>query len=115
MTLRLKDNIIIVYLKDDRIGGVVTLSHQKKILISLPDTLLTEVDNLAVAQNTSRSQFIREAMSQYVDNKRYARCADALKKGYEEMADINLEIAEFALEADNIQQQSYEEKLAECE
>ena len=115
LTLGLKENIIIIYQKDEQIGGMVILSHQKKILISLPDTLLSEVDSLAIAQNSSRSEFIREAMRRYVDNKRYALCADALKKGYEEMADINIELAELCLEQDNIQQQSYEEKLAECE
>jgi len=91
------------------------LSRQKKILISLPDTLLSEVDNLATAQKINRSEFIREAMKLYIHERKKADIASSLKKGYEEMAMINLEIAEFCLEADNIQQQSYEEKLAECE
>jgi len=94
---------------------MVVLSHQKKILISLPDTLLTEVDNLATAQKINRSEFIREAMKRYVADQRRASLTASLKKGYEMMSDINLEIAEFSLKADNIQQQSYEEKLAECE
>lgn len=97
------------------IGGMIVLSHQKKILISLPDTLLTEVDTLATAQKINRSELIREAMKQYVADQRRASLAASLKKGYEQMADINLEIAELYLTADNIQQQSYEEKLAECE
>lgn len=91
------------------------MSHQKKILISLPDALLTEVDSLATAQKINRSEFVREAMRRYVDEQKSASLNQALRKGYEQMADINLEIAEFCLEADNIQQQSYEEKLAECE
>jgi len=91
------------------------LSHHKKILISLPDTLLSEVDNLATSQKINRSEFIREAMKRYVAEQRRASLAASLKKGYEEMSDINIEIAELCVEADNIQQQSYEEKLAECE
>jgi len=91
------------------------LSRQKKILISLPDALLNEVDNLATAQKINRSEFIREAMKLYIREKKKADIASSLKKGYEEMAMVNLEIAEFCLEADNIQQQTYEEKLAECE
>jgi CopG family transcriptional regulator/antitoxin EndoAI len=94
---------------------MIVLSHQKKILISLPDALLTEVDSLATAQKINRSEFVREAMRRYVDEQKSASLNQALRKGYEQMADINLEIAEFCLEADNIQQQSYEEKLAECE
>ena len=94
---------------------MIALSHQKKILISLPDALLTEVDTLATAQKINRSEFVREAMRHYVDKQKTASLNEALKKGYEQMADINIEIAELCLSADNIQQQSYEEKLAECE
>lgn len=91
------------------------MSRQKKILISLPDALLTEVDNLATAQKVNRSEFIREAMKLYIRERKKADITLKLKKGYEEMAKINLELAEYCLDADNIQQQSYEEKLAECE
>ena len=91
------------------------MARQKKILISLPDSLLDEADSLASAQNINRSEFIREAMRLYIREKKKADIVSKLKKGYEEMTDINLEIAEFCIEADNIQQQSYEEKLAECE
>ena len=91
------------------------MSRHKKILITMPDALLDEVDNLATEQNLNRSEFIREAMKLYIREKKKADIASKLKKGYEEMSKLNLEIAEFCLEADNIQQQSYEEKLAECE
>lgn len=94
---------------------MIILSRQKKILISLPDALLTEVDNLATAQKVNRSEFIREAMKLYIHERKKAEISSKLRKGYEEMAKINIEIAELCLEADNIQQQSYEEKLAECE
>ena len=94
---------------------MIILSRQKKILISLPEALLSEVDNLATAQNINRSEFIREAMRLYIHEKKRADLNDRLKKGYEEMSEINLEIAEFCISADTIQQQVYEEKLAECE
>lgn len=94
---------------------MIILSRQKKILISLPDTLLTEVDNLATAQKINRSEFIREAMRLYIHERKKADLTEKLRKGYEEMSEINLEIAEYCLKADSIQQQSYEEKLAECE
>ncbi len=91
------------------------MSHSKKILISLPDTLLNEVDSLATAQKINRSALIREAAKNYVAQQKKTSFTEKLKKGYESMAEINIEIAELCLEADNIQQQSYEEKLAECE
>ena len=58
---------------------------------------------------------ILQWMKLYIHEKKKADISSRLKKGYEEMAKINLEFAEFCLDADNIQQQSYEEKLAECE
>lgn len=91
------------------------MSRLKKILISLPDTLLDEVDNLATQQDINRSEFIREAMKLYIKEKKKSELNSRMKKGYEEMGDINLEISEYCLRADSIQQQSYEEKLAECE
>lgn len=91
------------------------MSRQKKILISLPDTLLTDVDNLATSRKIDRSELIREATKSYMDKQKRASTEKSLKEGYIAMGDINIEIAELSLEADNIQQQSYEEKLAECE
>ena len=96
-------------------GGMIVLSQCKKILISLPDSLLSEVDTLANLQKLNRSELIREAAKAYVAQQRNASYKEKLKEGYKGMAEINIEIAEFCLEADNIQQQSYEEKLAECE
>lgn len=91
------------------------MSRHKKILITMPDALLDEVDNLATEQNLNRSEFIREAMRSYITQKKNAMLEKQLKNGYLQMADTNLEIAEYCLRADNATQQSYEEKLAECE
>lgn len=94
---------------------MIDLSHQKKILISLPDTLLNEVDNLATEQKINRSEFIREAMRRYISERKKNELAEIMKKGYEDMSVINLEYADYCLAADSKQQQDYEEKLAECE
>ncbi len=94
---------------------MIILSRQKKILVSLPDTLLTEVDNLATEQKLNRSEFIRNAMKQYIIQNKKARLTEQLKKGYEDMSQINLEISEYCLSADGQALQIYEQKLAECE
>lgn len=91
------------------------MSRQRKILISVPDSLLTEVDDFANSQNINRSEFIREAMRLYIKERKKAELRAVMKKGYEEMAEINLEIAELCTQADEIQQQVYEAKLSECD
>ncbi|MEG3071564.1 MAG: ribbon-helix-helix protein, CopG family [Candidatus Syntrophopropionicum ammoniitolerans] len=67
------------------------MSGNKRIMISLPDSLLAEVDGIAAADQLNRSEFIRKAMSYYVTEcKRPLR--EQMKKGYLEMAKINLDL-----------------------
>lgn len=91
------------------------MSRQRKILISVPDSLLTEVDDFASSQNINRSEFIRDAMRLYIRERKKSEISARLKKGYEEMAEINLELAEYSISADNEQYRSYEAKLLECD
>ena len=91
------------------------MARQRKILVSLPDSLLNEMDSIAYSQNLSRSEFVREAMKLYISEKKKSDIVRRLKKGYEEMAELNLEISNLCLETDNRQLRLYEERLAECE
>lgn len=91
------------------------MAQIKKILISLPDNLLKEVDSIVAIEKTNRSQFVREAMKFYIREKRRIEMRDWMKKGYKQMAEINSKLAEMCFEADNDQQQKYEEGLRELE
>ena len=53
-------------------------------------------------------------MSQIKKNSRN-KIIEQLEKGYKAMADINLEIAQMCLEADNESLSLCEEKLTECD
>ncbi len=91
------------------------MSELKKILISLPDNLLKEVDSIASVEKINRSEFVRAAMKFYIREKRKIEMRDRMKKGYKDMAEINARLAEMCFEADNEQQQIYEERLKELE
>jgi CopG family transcriptional regulator/antitoxin EndoAI len=95
-------------------GGVV-LAELRKILISLPDNLLKEVDSIVSVEKTNRSEFVRKAMKLYIREKRRIEMVDRMKKGYQEMAEINMKLSEMCFEADNDQQQKYEERLGELD
>lgn len=95
--------------------GVLFLAQLKKILISLPDNLLKEVDSIVAMERINRSEFVREAMKLYIREKRRIEMRDKMKKGYQQMAEINEKLAEIWFEADNDQQQKYEEGLRELE
>jgi CopG family transcriptional regulator/antitoxin EndoAI len=91
------------------------LAELRKILISLPDNLLKEVDDIVSVEKINRSEFVREAMKLYIREIRRIEMRDTMKKGYQEMAEINIKLAEMCVEADNDQQQKYEERLGELE
>lgn len=91
------------------------MAENKKILICLPDNLLKEVDNIVSAEKINRSKLVREAMRLYIRERRKLETRDWMKKGYEDMAEINSRLAEMCIEADNDQQHHYEEKLGEME
>lgn len=69
------------------------MSQLKKVLFKL--TLVNSGRNNA---------FVKKAVKEY-----------KLKKGYNEMAFINLSLAEMSLESDNESLSKCEEKLTECE
>ncbi|NLY54579.1 MAG: ribbon-helix-helix protein, CopG family [Firmicutes bacterium] len=70
-------------------------------MISLPDSLLAEVDGLVAEENRNRSELIREAMHMYLQEVKRRRIREQLKQGYLEMARTNLALAEEAFVAEN--------------
>lgn len=91
------------------------MAEVKKILISVPEALLQEVDAQVSCEQVSRSRLIQRAVRFYLSEQKKARQLQQMKTGYREMADINLELAEICFLADCQQAESYEEKLAECD
>ncbi|HZJ76855.1 MAG TPA: ribbon-helix-helix protein, CopG family [Oscillospiraceae bacterium] len=91
------------------------MSDSKRIMISLPDSLLKEVDNIVSMEKINRSQFIREAMKLYIREKNKMELSEQMKKGYQEMGEINLALAELGLSLDMSSLETYEAQMAECE
>ncbi len=91
------------------------MSQLKKVLITVPDALLEQVDSAAKGENLNRSELVREAMKMYLREKKKQSIKEQMKNGYQEMADINLSIAKMCFEAEEQTLSAYEEKLAECE
>jgi CopG family transcriptional regulator/antitoxin EndoAI len=75
------------------LGGGTTVSQVKRVMISLPDALLEEVDGIAAAEQLNRSEFIREAMKLYIAERKRRKLREEMKRGYIEMAKINLALA----------------------
>lgn len=95
--------------------GWLDLGTLKRVMISLPNSLLQEVDGIVEKENGNRSQFIREAMKLYIAERQKAEIREQMKQGYMEMGQINLELANSDLSVDLGTMLLYEENLAECE
>lgn len=76
------------------------MAELKRIMISIPNSLLQEVDGFIAMEKLSRSQFVREAMRLYIEERKRKAVRDLMRKGYQEMAAINLTLAEEGLSAD---------------
>ncbi|SEO88987.1 MULTISPECIES: CopG family ribbon-helix-helix protein [Propionispora] len=73
------------------------MAELKRIMISIPNSLLQEVDGIIAMEKLSRSQFVREAMKRYIEDRKKQAIRDMMRKGYQEMAVINLSLAEEGL------------------
>jgi len=77
------------------------LKLTKRIMISLPQNLLREVDGVVELERKTRSEFIREAMKLYLQEREKKQIRERLQEGYMEMARLNLYLANEALNAEN--------------
>lgn len=92
------------------------MAVNKKIVVSLPETLLEEFDKIVDCKdNKNRSKFIREAVILYIRERKKDFMKELMKKGYQEMADINVEMAEYGLCCDSNELAKYEAVLAESD
>ncbi len=91
------------------------MAESKRIIISLPNSLLEEVDDIIGIERRNRSEFIREAMKLYIRERRKMQIKEHMKKGYREMGAINLALSEMGLDIDFGVLKNYEARLAECE
>ena len=88
------------------------MAQVKRVMITMPDSLLEEVDGLARQENQNRSEFIREVMRHYIAERRRMELRERLKEGYRTMAQLNRELAEEGSSASEQAFALYEEVLA---
>jgi len=91
------------------------MAESKRIIVSLPNSLLQEVDRIAQIEKRNRSEFIREAMKLYISERRKTQIREAMKNGYKEMGPVNVALSEIGIELDACMLEKYEAKLSECE
>lgn len=91
------------------------MSENNKILLTLPSDLICEIEKFAGILETNPNEFIREGLAFYIKHLKSKQTREALEKGYRDVGQINLKIANECLQADNLQFENYLEMLSECE
>ena len=104
------DNILLFYFQREWIF----VADSKRIMVSLPTSLLEEVDGLINLEKKNRSELIREAMRFYLEEKRKSHMREQMRVGYLEMAQINLTLAEEFNYCEEEANSLIERKIGEC-
>lgn len=91
------------------------MADLKRIIVSLPNNLLEQVDGIVALENKNRSEFIRDAMRLYIREREKIRVREQLKTGYMQMAELNVKLSEMGLYEDLKDFALYETRLSECE
>lgn len=87
------------------------MAETRRIMVSLPNSLLEEVDVMVPMEYENRSDFVIEAMKLFINEKKKMSITEKLKEGYKEMSQINLALAEIGLEQDILDLIIYEARL----
>lgn len=73
----------------------------KKVRLELSESLLNEVDSIAKKENISRDELLENAMRFYIDEREKRALRSEMIQGYQEMAELNLKLAEEFFYAEN--------------
>lgn len=72
----------------------------QRVIITVPPSLLVQIESVAAKLNYSRSRLIREALEQYLEAQRRQELRELLKEGYLVHAARDLRICEEFAAAD---------------
>ena len=71
--------------------------NKEKIVFTLPEGILSEVDKIIQMENSNREDFAKAAFQFYVTQKKKLNLKETMIKGYKEMGRINLSLAELGM------------------
>jgi CopG family transcriptional regulator / antitoxin EndoAI len=72
----------------------------QEIVVKLPENMVRELDNLGKHEDLDRNDLICQATKMYLLEKKKRNIRESMRRGYVEMANINLNIASEAFQAE---------------
>jgi CopG family transcriptional regulator/antitoxin EndoAI len=91
------------------------MAQAKRIMVSLPESLLEEVDRIVGLETGNRSAFIREAMLLLLRERRLRQRLKECQSGYQKLGKLNRELAEDGIGEDSRDLEGYEKHLTKRE
>ena len=91
------------------------MAQAKRIMVSLPDSLLQEVDGIVHREKGNRSAFVREAMLLLIKERHRHEKLEKCRTGYEKMSNINRALAEDGMAVHSQDLENYEDYLKKRE
>lgn len=91
------------------------MADSRKIVVNLPESLIDECSEILNIDDENISEFIKQAIILYIEERKRYRFRERMKIGYMEMSELNQEIAEFGFAIDIEYLCDYETRLAECD
>ncbi|WP_035292369.1 hypothetical protein [Clostridium sp. KNHs214] len=90
------------------------MSGSKRLVVNLSEKLFNEFNEALKKDSKKRSEFIREAIVLYIEEKKRLSYEE-MQKGYMEMAQLNLDLCECGFESDMKELGEYEAMLSESD
>lgn len=75
-------------------------TQTQEILVNLPQSLLLEIDGFIKQENVDRDELIYQATKMFLRERKKRHIRESMRRGYMEMAKINLSIASEAFHAE---------------
>ena len=72
---------------------MASATTMQRVMITIPPSLLQQVEAMMTKTNSSRSQLIREALEQYLETQRLQELRELLKEGYLHRAEESQRLA----------------------
>lgn len=91
------------------------MAQAKRIMVSLPDQLLQEVDGIVRRETGNRSAFVREAMMLLIKERRRQEYVERCRLGYERSGRLNRQLAAEGCAAALLDLENYENYLLKKE
>lgn len=91
------------------------MAQAKRIMVSLPDSLLQEVDGIVRRETGNRSAFVREAMLLLIEERRKKELFERCRVGYQRMGRLNRQLAQDGMDEDSRELEVYENYLVKRE